>query len=89
MAKQTRSKIPADVTTVRNVVTGESIDMNVTITATMTERQAEAMAQFFKRIGHDDYKRLAAQYHPTELEDMKAGGNRFQEALAEAGFEPR
>lgn len=63
--------------------------MNVTITATMTESQAEAMAQFFKRVGHDDYKRNAAQYHPTELDDMKAGGSRFQDALAEAGFNPR
>ncbi len=46
----------------------------VTLEITMTRDSAEAMAQFFKRLGHDDYVRNANLHHPTELEDMKKGG---------------
>jgi len=61
----------------------------VKIIIEMTEAQAEATAEFYKRMGHDDYLLKANEFHSTELENMKRGGNRIREALANAGFDPR
>lgn len=61
----------------------------VTFSVTMSENEAAAIAQFFKRVGHDDYHRNSDAYHPGELENMKWAGNIIREALAKAGFNPR
>lgn len=61
----------------------------VKISITMTEAEADATAEFYKRMGHDDYHMKANHYRQGELENMKRGGNRIREALASAGFDPR
>jgi hypothetical protein len=52
--------------------------------------QAIALAQFVKRTGFDDCKRLGNRYDGgAEAEAMSAAVNKLQRALAEAGFSPR
>ena len=49
--------------------------------------QALALAQFLKRVGLDDYRRLAVD--ADEAWDMLDAGERLRAALAAAGYAPR
>ncbi len=52
--------------------------------------QAEALAQFLKRTGFDDCRRLASRYDGgEEAEEMWAAIQKLQQALKEVGFNPR
>ncbi len=52
--------------------------------------EARALAQFVKRTGFDDCKRLGNRYDGgEEAEQMWAAIQALQRALAEAGFAPR
>jgi hypothetical protein len=52
--------------------------------------EARALAQFVKRTGFDDCKRLASRYDGgVEAEAMWEAICKLQTALAEAGFAPR
>lgn len=64
-------------------------EKTVTISVKMTESQAMATAQFYKRIGHDHYHQLANHYHATELRDMIIAGDKIRDSLNQKGFDPR
>jgi hypothetical protein len=49
--------------------------------------QALALAQFLKRVGLDDYRRLAVD--ADEAWDMLDAGERLRAALAAVGYAPR
>ena len=52
--------------------------------------QAIALAQFVKRLGFDDCKRLGSRYDGgEEAEEMWAAIQKLQSALKESGFAPR
>ena len=52
--------------------------------------QGHALAQFVKRLGHDDCERLGSRYDGGEEADaMWQAILKLQRALAEAGFAPR
>jgi len=52
--------------------------------------EARALAQFVKRLGHDDAERLSSRYDGGEERDaMLASIDKLQRALREAGFAPR
>jgi hypothetical protein len=52
--------------------------------------EAEALAQFVKRLGYDDADRLSSRYDGGQERDaMLAGIDKLQRALREAGFAPR
>jgi hypothetical protein len=52
--------------------------------------EGRALAQFVRRTGFDDCKRLGSRYDGgEEAEQMWAAVNKLQRALAEAGFAPR
>ena len=53
----------------------------------LTPAQALALAQFLKRVGLDDYRRLAVD--PDEAWTMLDAGERVRKALADAGYAPR
>ncbi len=59
----------------------------VTVTAEMTEAEALALAQFFKRAGYTDYRANAVD--SDEAYEMLAAGEKIREGLAHAGFAPR
>jgi len=59
----------------------------ITITATLTDAQALALAQFLKRVGLDDYKGLSVD--TDEAYTMQSAGEQIRTALAEAGYAPR
>ncbi len=59
----------------------------VRVLAELTEDEAWALAQFFKRAGLTDYRRLAQ--NGTEADAMRAGAERIREALADSGIAPR
>lgn len=59
----------------------------VTITATFTAQEAEAYAQFLKRVGLDDCERRAGDREEAYL--AQDTGLAIQQALAEQGFSPR
>jgi len=59
----------------------------ITITATMTEQQAYAFAQFLKRRQFDDFRRRA--FDEDDALNMDIAADRIQEGLAVAGFSPR
>lgn len=61
--------------------------MQVTITATLTEIQALAFAQFLKRVGLDDYRRLSVD--TDEAYAMRDAGEALRKALDEQGYAPR
>jgi hypothetical protein len=61
--------------------------MQVTITATLTEIQALAFAQFLKRVGLDGYRLLSAD--TDEAYAMQDAGEALRKALAEQGYAPR
>ena len=63
---------------------------NKLITLDLPLDEAHALAQFVKRIGYDDAERLSSRYDGgQEREAMRAGIDKLQRALAEAGFAPR
>jgi ABC-type transport system involved in cytochrome bd biosynthesis fused ATPase/permease subunit len=57
------------------------------LTVSLSEHQAEAFAQFLKRVGLSDYRALAAS--EDEAYEMLHGGEQIRKALAEAGYAPR
>ena len=59
----------------------------VTITASLSDAQALALAQFLKRVGLDDYKGLSVDV--DEAYTMLDAGEIVRKALAEAGYAPR
>jgi hypothetical protein len=59
----------------------------VTITATLSDAQAWALAQFLKRVGLDDYHGLAVD--KDEAYTMQEAGELVRSALAEQGYSPR
>lgn len=59
----------------------------VTVAAEMTEAEALALAQFFKRAGYSDY--LANAVDSDEAYEMLAAGEKIRRGLADAGFAPR
>jgi hypothetical protein len=59
----------------------------VHITAELPPDQALALAQFLKRVGLDDYRRLAVD--ADEAWNMLDAGERLRTALAAAGYAPR
>lgn len=59
----------------------------VTITVTLSDAQAEAFAQFLKRVGLDDYTALAI--NRQEAYTMLAAGEAIREELRQAGYAPR
>lgn len=59
----------------------------ITITATLTEAQAFAFAQFLKRVGLDDYRGLSVDQN--EAYTMLDAGEALRKALAEKGYAPR
>jgi hypothetical protein len=61
--------------------------MQVTITATLTEAQAFAFAEFLKRVGLDDYRGLSVDQ--DEAYAMLDAGEVLRKALAEKGYAPR
>lgn len=54
---------------------------------TLTDEQAEAFAQFLKRVGLADYRSLATT--EEEAYCMLSAGEAIRKSLAEAGFSPR
>lgn len=61
--------------------------IQVTITATMTDAQAQAFAQFLKRVGLDDYRGVSVD--ADEAYTMLDAGEILRKALAEQGYAPR
>ncbi len=59
----------------------------VTITATLTDGQALALAQFLKRVGLDTYTGLAVDRDEAYV--MLDAGELLRKALAEQGYAPR
>lgn len=59
----------------------------VEIKIEMKTEEAEAIAQFFKRIGVDDFRKLAKD--DNEAYTMQNAGVVISRALADAGFSPR
>ena len=51
------------------------------------ENQAQAFAQFLKRVGFSNYRELAVS--DEEAYEMNYAGSAIREALAEKGFNPR
>lgn len=61
--------------------------MSLIIEVELTEQQAEAFAQFLKRVGYDDYRQLAA--NQEEAWAMLSAGQRIRASLADHGYAPR
>ena len=59
----------------------------VTITVVLCAEQAQAYAQFLKRVGLSDYAALALNQDEAYL--MLAAGQAIREALRQAGHAPR
>lgn len=59
----------------------------VQLTFDLSADEALALAQFLKRVGLDDYRRLAVD--PDEAWTMLKAGERVRKALADAGYAPR
>jgi hypothetical protein len=58
-----------------------------TITITIAPHEAMAYAQFLKRAGHSDYRKLAKD--DDEAYDMFMAGEKIRRSLAEKGYAPR
>ncbi len=59
----------------------------VVLTATLTDDEALAFAEFLKRVQHEDYQRRAGD--DTEARLMYDAGLTLQSALRRLGFDPR
>ena len=53
----------------------------------LTSKEAEAFAEFLKRVSFEDYRRNATSDDEAYL--MQSAGVEIREALAKKGFEPR
>jgi hypothetical protein len=62
-------------------------DPAVTITVTLSDAQAEAFAQFLKRVGLSDYAALTRDQ--AEAYTMLHAGEAIRQALRQAGYAPR
>ncbi|KQZ32552.1 hypothetical protein [Duganella sp. Root1480D1] len=63
------------------------MDRTVYLAFDLPADEALALAQFLKRVGLDDYRRLAVD--PDEAWTMLEAGERVRKALADAGYAPR
>lgn len=63
------------------------MEPRVHITADLSPAQALALSQFLKRVGLDDYRRLAVD--ADEAWTMLDAGERLRAALAAASYAPR
>jgi hypothetical protein len=59
----------------------------VTLTVEMNDEQAWQFAQFLKRVGFSDYRKLSAS--EDEARTMIEAGELVRKALEEAGYAPR
>ena len=59
----------------------------VKLTINLTGDQAEALAQFLKRVGLSDYRPLSVDQQEAYL--MVSAGEAVRAGLRQAGFEPR
>jgi len=59
----------------------------VTITAELTNQQAQALAQFCKRVGFSDFRGCAQT--DDEAYDMQYAVGKIRRELIAAGFDPR
>jgi len=59
----------------------------VKINVQMTAAEAEAFAQFLKRVCYSDYNNRAANSNEAYI--MSDAGNCIRQALADVGFSPR
>ena len=60
---------------------------HVTINVELESEEAEAFAQFLKRVSFDDFKKNA--YNENEAYLMQDVGEKIRKALAYCGFNPR
>jgi predicted transcriptional regulator len=60
--------------------------MNI-LTLELTDTQAEALAQFVKRVGWQEWRQNAVD--DNEASQMRGAFDQLQKALREAGFSPR
>jgi len=60
---------------------------DVTITATLTDVEAQAFAQLLKRVSFSDYEQRAVS--TTEAYAMVYAGEKIREALKAQGYAPR
>ncbi len=63
------------------------MDRTVHLAFDLPADEALALAQFLKRVGLDDYSRLAVDR--DEAWTMLEAGERVRKALADAGYAPR
>ena len=63
------------------------MERRVDLSFDLTPAEALALAQFLKRVGVDDYRRLAVDR--DEAWAMLDAGERLRAALAAAGYSPR
>lgn len=63
------------------------MDTPVTVSMTMTEDQAQALAQFVKRVGWSEFRINAV--NENEATTIRSAVDVLQTALAEAGYAPR
>ena len=61
----------------------------ISITVELPDDEAEAFAQFLKRMILDDYHAKCARHDQAEANLMQAAGERFRQALAAQGVDPR
>lgn len=62
-------------------------NQKVLLEVELTESQALALAQFFKRAGLSDYRDKAV--NEEEAYQMQEGGLELQKGLVKLGFDPR
>jgi hypothetical protein len=80
--------VPGLTTAVHQFTTGKIIMQTpVAITVSLTANQAEAFAQFLKRVGLSDYAALAQGQQ--EAYAMLSAGEAIRDELASAGYAPR
>lgn len=58
-----------------------------TITIDLLDDEAWAFAEFLKRVGYSDYRKLAI--NDQEAYEMQSAGEVLRKSLAEKGFAPR
>lgn len=63
------------------------MDTPVTVSMTMMEDQAQALAQFVKRVGWSEFRINAVD--DTEAATIRSAVDVLQKALADAGYAPR
>ena len=59
----------------------------VSITFSLTDKEAEAFAEFLKRVSFGDYRNNATS--DDEAYSMQSAGGEIREVLTKKGFEPR